>query len=90
MFLIIKKDVALAKYNETSNKIKETLNTKFYNMSFYDKKYIKDKVRKFNGVIKTNFLGGEVPREGVHYNCIACTAIGSVMKIERKIIHTFI
>ena len=90
MFLIIKKDVALAKYNETSNKIKETLNTKFYNMSFYDKKYIKDKVRKFNGVIKTNFLGGEVPREGVLYNCIACTTIGSVMKIERKIIHTFI
>ena len=29
-------------------------------MPVYDEKYIKDKVRKVSGVIKTNFLGDEV------------------------------
>ena len=35
----------------------------------------KAKVREFNGVIKTNFLGDKIPKENVHYACIACTTI---------------
>ena len=30
-------------------------------MLVYDEKYIKAKVRDFNGVIKTNFLGDKIP-----------------------------
>ena len=33
---------------------------------------------------KTNFLGDEIPRENVHYSCIACTTIDSVMRMEKK------
>ena len=49
-------------------------------------------VREFNGVIKTNFLGDEIPKENVYYACIACITIDSVMKmkIKRRIIHKFI
>ena len=32
-------------------------------MPGYDEKYIKAKVREFNGVVKTNFLGDEIPKE---------------------------
>ena len=53
-------------------------------MSVYDEKYIKAKVREFNGVIKTNFLGDEVPKENEHYTCIACITIDSVMRMEKK------
>ena len=42
------------------------------------------KVREFNGVIKTNFLGDEVPKENKHYTCIACITIDSVMRMEKK------
>ena len=35
-------------------------------------------------MIKTNFLGDEVPRENVHYACIACITIYSVVRIEKK------
>ena len=49
-----------------------------------DEKYIKVKAREFNGVIKTNFLGDKMPKENVHYTCIACITTDSVMKIERK------
>ena len=52
-------------------------------MSAYDKKYIKVKVGEFNGVIKTNFLGDEIPRESMHYTCIACITIDSVMRMEK-------
>ena len=32
-------------------------------MPAYDEKHIKAKIREFDGVIKTNFLGDEVPKE---------------------------
>ena len=54
-------------------------------MPVYDKKYIKTNVREFNDVIKTNFLGDEVPKENKHYTCIACITIDSIMKMVKKI-----
>ena len=59
MSFLIKNDRVLNKYNTIWDKIKETLNIKFHSMPVYDEKYIKAKVREFNGAIKTNFLGGE-------------------------------
>ena len=35
-------------------------------MHVFDEKYIKGKVREFNGVIKTNFLGDEAPKKSMH------------------------
>ena len=83
MSFMIKNDMCLHKYNEIWNKIKNTLNIKFHSMPVYDEKYIKAKVREFNGVIKTNFLSDEIPREGVHYACIACITIDSVMRMKK-------
>ena len=81
---VIKDDDVLDKYNEIWDKIKETLSIKFHSMPVYDEKYIKAKVREFNGVIKTNFLSDEVPKENKHYTCIACITIDSVMRVENK------
>ena len=53
-------------------------------MPDYDKKYIKAKVREFNGVVNTNFWSDKVPKEGVYHTCIACISIDSVMKMEKK------
>ena len=84
MSFVIKDDDVLDKYNEIWDKIKKTLSIKFHSMSVYDEKYIKAKVREFNGVIKTNFLGDEVPKENEHYTCIACITIVSVIRMEKK------
>ena len=84
MSFVIRDDSVLDKYNETWDKIKETLKIQFHTMPVYDEKYIKFKVRKFNGVIKTNFLSDEISKENVHYACIACITIDSVMKIGKK------
>ena len=84
MSFVVKDDICLNKYSEIWDKIKETLSIEFHSMSVYDEKYIKAKVREFNGVIKTNFLGDEVPKENEHYTCIACITIDSVMRMEKK------
>ena len=80
MFFVIKDDVL----DEIWNKIKKTLNVKFNSMPVHDERCITAKVREFNGVIKTNFLSDKMPKENVHYTCIACMTIDSVMKTEKK------
>ena len=44
-------------------------------MPVYDEKYLKTKVREYDGVIKTNFLGNNVPKENMRYTSIACITI---------------
>ena len=70
--------------------IKNKLDIKFYSRPIYEQKYLKAKVREFDGVIKTNLLGNGVPEENMHYTCIACLTIDSVMRIVKKNIRRFI
>ena len=53
-------------------------------MPVFNEKYLKTKVREYDGKIKTNFLSNNVPKENMHYTCIACITIDSVMKMEKK------
>ena len=71
-------------------KIKKTLNIRFHSMPVYDEKCIKAKVREFNGVIKTNILGEEVPRKGAPHACMACITIDSVMRMKKKELFTIL
>ena len=64
--------------------IKNKLSIKFQSLPVYDKTYLKAKVRELDGKTKTNILGNEVPKENVHYTCIACISINSAMKMEKK------
>ena len=50
----------------------------------YENKYLKAKVREFNGSIKANFLGNNVPEENTYYTCIACTTVDSVLKMGKR------
>ena len=84
MSFAIKDDNVLDKYNEIWDKIKETLSIKFHSMPVYVEKYIKVKVKEFNGLIKTNFLGDKITKESMYYACIACVTIDSVMRMENK------
>ena len=53
-------------------------------MPVYDEKYMKAKVREFNGAIKRIFLGDQIPKENVHYTYRACVTTVSAMKMEKK------
>ena len=64
--------------------IKDKLNIKFHIEPIYENKYLKVKVREFNGSIKTKFLGNNVPEENTYYTCIACITLDSVLKMNKK------
>ena len=84
MSFLIKDDKVLEKYEQIWDVIKNELKIKFHSLPVYDKKYLKAKVREYDGVIKTDFVGNDVPKENMHYNCIACITIDTVMRMDKK------
>ena len=53
-------------------------------MPVYDRTYIKIKLENLTVWLKQTFLGDEIQKEHMHYTCIACITIDSVMKSEKK------
>ena len=84
MSFLIKDDEVWEKYENIWDVIKNKLSIKFHSEPIYEQKYLKAKVREFDGMIKTNFLGNDMPKENMHYTCIACITIDSVMRIDKK------
>ena len=90
MSFFIKDNEVWEKYDKIWDEIKNKLGIKFHSEPVYEYKYLKTKEREFDGVIKTNLLGNDVPKENIHYTCIACITIDSVMRIYKKTIRKFI
>ena len=90
MSFLIKDDEVWDKYDKIWDVIKDKLGIKFYSKPVYEYKYLKAKVREFDGVIKTNFLDNNIPKGKIHYTCIACITIDSVIRIDKKTICKFI
>ena len=90
MSFLIKDDEVWGKYKKIWDVIKNKLSLKFHSKTIFDQKYLKAKVREFDGVIKTNLLGNDTPKENMHYTCIACITIDSVMRMDKKTIRRFI
>ena len=62
MSFLIKDDEVWQEYKKNSNVIKHKLGIKFHSKPVYEYKYLKIKVREFDDVIKTNFLGNYMPK----------------------------
>ena len=57
MSFLIKDNEVWQKYKKIWDVIKHKLGIKFHSKPVYEYKYLKAKVREFDGVIKTNLLG---------------------------------
>ena len=90
MSLLIKDDKVWGKCAEIWDVIENKLSIKFHSKPIYDQKYFKAKVRELDSVIKTNFLDNETPKENMHYTCITCITIDSVIRMGKKTIRRFI
>ena len=55
MYFLIKDDEVWEKYEQIWGVIKNKLGIKFHSKPIYEKKYLKVKVREFDGVIKKTF-----------------------------------
>ena len=80
----IKDDEVWNKYSKIWYLVKDKLGIKFHSKLVCKQKLRETKLREFDGVIKTNFLGNDVPKENMHYTYIACITIDSVMNIDKK------
>ena len=60
MSFLIKDNEAGGKYEEIQDVIKNKLSIKFHSEPIYKQKYLKAKVREFDGLIKTNFWGNDM------------------------------
>ena len=65
-----------------ANVIKNKVGIKFHSKPIYNQKNLEAKVRKFDSVI--NLLGNDTAKENMHYTCIACITIDSVMRMDNK------
>ena len=84
MSFFIKDDKVREKYEQIWDVIKNKLGIKFHSEPIYEQKYLKAKLREFDGVIKTSFLGNDTAKENIHYTSIACITIDSVMRMDKK------
>ena len=55
MSFLIKDDVLLKKYNKIWKKVKNTIDKEFDSDLVYNEKYLKAKIKSYNGKINTNF-----------------------------------
>ena len=53
-------------------------------MLVYDETYMKARSTEFIDAVETNFLVNKIPKESVHYTCIACITIDSVVRMGKK------
>ena len=84
MSFLIKDEEVIEKYEQIWYVVKNKLKIKFHSEPVYEYKYLKTKVREYDVVIKTNFLGNGIPKENMHYSGIACITIDSVIKMDEK------
>ena len=84
MSFMIKDDEVWDKYDNIWNVIKDKLGIKFHSEPVYEYKYLKTKVREYDGEIRTNFFGNDVPKANIHFTCIACITIDSVTRMDKK------
>ena len=83
-FLIKDDDEVQGKYQKNWDLVKNKLGIRFHSLPVNDIKHLKTKIKEYDGAIKINFLGNDVPKKIKHYTCIACITIDSVMRMDKK------
>ena len=67
MSFLIKDDELLEKHNEIWENVKNIIKKEFDSKPVYNEKYLKAKIKWYNGNINTNFHNNKIPREGSQF-----------------------
>ena len=84
MSFLIKDNEVWNKYDKIWEVIKDKLGINFYSEPVHEYKYLKAKVREFDGMIKAYFLSNNMSKENMNHTCIACITIDPVLTIDKK------
>ena len=91
---LIKDDKLLEKYSysirrefqkkETSVKVSYTIRKEFDSNPVYNKKYLRAKIKPYNGKINTNFHNNELPKKGSEFISLSVISIASIFRISKN------
>ena len=65
-------------------KVSNIIKKEFDSNPIYNEKYIKTKIKSYNGKINTNFHNNKTPKEGSQYICLSVILIDSVYKKDKS------
>ena len=77
---LIKDDELLKKYNGIWEKVSKSIKKEFYSDTIYNEKYLKTKIKSYEGKINTNFHKNEIPNEDSQFICLSVILIDSVFR----------
>ena len=86
MSFLIKDHELLEKYNEIWENVKNSIKKEFDSEPVYNEKYLKAKIKSYNGKINTDFHNNKIPKEGSQFTCLSVILIYSVFKKGKVII----
>ena len=69
MFFLIKGDELSEKHNEIQEKVKDCLKKDSDSEPVHNKKYLKVKIKSYNGKINTNTYNNIIPKADFQYIC---------------------
>ena len=77
---LIKHDELLEKYNEIWGKGKNSVKEEFGSEPVHNEKYLKAKIKLYNGEININFHNNKIPKKGSQFICLSVNLIDSVLR----------
>ena len=84
MSYLIKDDELLKQHNKIWKNVKNTICKEFDSDPVYNKKYLKAKIKSYNGKINTNFHNDKIPKEGSQCICLSVILINSVFRTSKN------
>ena len=84
MSFLIKDEELFKKYNKTWEKVKNSLKKDFDSEPVYNKKYLKAKIKSYNGKINTAFYNNKITNEGSQQIFLSVFLIDSVFKTGKS------
>ena len=78
MFFVEKNGELLEKYDEILHNVGNTIKKKFDNEPFYNEKYLRNKVKSYEGKISTNFHKSKITKQDSQCIYLSVILIGSI------------
>ena len=72
------------KYNEIWEKVKNSTEKEFDSEPVYNEKYLKAKIKSYNGKINKNFHHNKIPKEGSKFICLSVVFIDSIFRAGKN------
>ena len=84
MSFLTKDEKLLEKYNEIWKKVSNIIKKEFYSKPVYNEKYLKTKIKSYDGNISANFHNNKIPKEGPQCICLSVILIDLVYRKDKK------